>query len=160
MIEGYQKKFLVTVFLLLISAGVAVAQQNLINNGNFEIQTGDFIDYWGVTAWKNQEGTITAERTPGGKSGAWAVRLSASEPDDAKLVQSVPVEPNTLYRLSGWIGVVAPVEGDLGANLSTMETMETTADVKNPKEGWVFRTLYGKTGPDQRNLTVTLRLGG
>ena len=143
--------------LLSLNAAGVWAEENLLQNGSFE-ENGT--DHWRPDTWQQLEGSLTVETVPSGKDGRYAVSMDSSIPEDSKLVQTVKVKPRTLYRLSGWIYVESDITGAKGANLSVLDITDTSQDVKEPGGGWVYRELYGKTGKKQKELSVTLRIGG
>lgn len=63
------------------------------------------------------------DQAPHGGHGA--LRIDAPEANDARLVQTMTVQPHTWYRLSGWIRTVGVTSG-LGANLT----------IEWPGQGW------------------------
>lgn len=144
------------VFFICCVQGIS-AQTNLLANGGFEDGT---LEPWRQDTWQQIDGSLKAALAAPGKEGLTCAVMTSTIPEDSKLVQTVTVKPRTLYRLSGWIRVDEPVNGNKGANLSALEISDTTGDVKDSRGEWVYRELYGKTERNQKELSVTLRLGG
>jgi hypothetical protein len=99
---------------------------NLLLNGGFE--RGDYSrdgspDFWTRDAWIPSTVQFTWEERQA-YQGDRSVKIHAPTANDARWIQSMEVQPNTLYELSGWIKTkgVKPVErvGEGGANLSVM----------------------------------------
>ncbi|WJH34897.1 glycosyltransferase 87 family protein [Paenibacillus sp. CC-CFT747] len=70
------------------------------------------------------------------------------------------MKPNTTYRLSGFLRAEQADPSAKGANLSVIGPLETSADYKDTKGEWQYVELYGRTGPEQNELKVAVRLGG
>ena len=80
--------------------------------------------------------------------------------NDARFAQTVDVEPDTVYRLSGMIRAEGCDEGGVGATLSIEDVFVYTDAVYDTYGGWQYVELYGRTGPEQKKLTVFARVGG
>ena len=91
-------------------------------NGGFE-NGSTMPTVWATDAWASGRTTFTWDSTQP-RSGRWSIKIASNEEDDARWIQSVVVEPNTAYRLSGCIkteNVVHRADGtDAGANLSLL----------------------------------------
>ena len=153
------KKWCCLLLTLLLLAGTALADENLLVNGDFEILDGlGQPSAWFTDAWYTQIG-ITEYTVDEGRSGNAAVVANYS-PNDARFAQAVQVEPNSTYCLSGYIKA-AGIPGDqLGANLSISGVYAFSEMVYETEGEWQYVELYGKTGPSQNTVTVLARLGG
>ena len=78
--------------------------------------------------------------------------------NDARFAQDVSVQPNSLYCLRGMIR--AEAKGGLGANLSIADVYVFSSSVFDTNGEWEEVRLYGRTGKNQREVTVFARLGG
>ena len=111
---------------------------------------------WSTTSWAH----VATESwvSDVSRRGQHSVRISASSPDDAAWVQTVPVLPHTLYRLSGWIktdGV--PSTSSSGANLGFFGTWTHTPGLTGTHRR-TFASVVMDSG-DQNQLTIGARLG-
>jgi len=138
------------------------APLNLLSNGSFEegaySPTESPID-WAWDAW--QPSAIFTWDNTQARTGDKSVKIYAPTSNDARWIQSVDVEPNTLYFLSGWIKTdnvghsSEPV--DAGANLSLFGTWEHSAGVFGSQD-WTQNSILFNSG-DGIQVTVGARLG-
>ena len=80
------------------------------------------------------------------------------EPNDARFVQSVDVNPDSLYCFSGYVR--ANATGGLGANLSVEGIYVFSDSYYDTGDNWQEVRLYGRTGEKQNRVTLYARLGG
>jgi len=107
--------------------------------------------YWqGASAFSVEPGA--------GPQGQAALHILNDQLNDARFAQTVPVEPDSLYCLSGWI--CADVREGRGANLSVEGVYAFSPPLYDTAGQWERVELYGRTGPEQHTLTVFARLGG
>ncbi len=141
---------------------------NLLFNPGFEILGEDGLpEGWDISAYRmgnwDTEFSIDRQFCHGG---AVSVQLVNYESNDARFVQTVDVEPESMYRLSGWISadqISTESSYVYGANLSVIEgslTNTNTAPLLETDGDWVYVETYGETGPDQWEVQVCARLGG
>jgi hypothetical protein len=138
------------------------APLNLLSNGSFEegaySPTESPID-WAWDAW--QPSAIFTWDNTQARTGDKSVKIYAPTSNDARWIQTVDVEPNTLYFLSGWIKTdnvghsSEPV--DSGANLSLFGTWERSAGVFGSQD-WTRNSILFNSG-DGIEVTVGARLG-
>jgi hypothetical protein len=135
---------------------------NLLSNGSFE--EGDYSPiesppYWTWDAW--QPTAIFAWDDTEATTGSKSVKIDAPTPNDARWIQTVDVEPNTWYFLSGWIKTdnVGHTSDfvDAGANLSLFGTYERSAGVFGSQD-WTRNSLLFNSGDDEQ-VTIGARLG-
>jgi hypothetical protein len=138
------------------------APLNLLLNGNFEEGAYSPIEsppYWAWDAW--QPSAIFTWDNTQALTGDKSVKIDAPTPNDARWIQTVDIEPNTWYFLSGWIKTdnvghsSEPV--DAGANLSLYGTWERSAGVFGT-QGWTRNSILFNSGDDIQ-VTVGARLG-
>lgn len=145
--------------LFFRSPGGGGTYDNLIRNGGFEITDDDGMPAdWYTEAWISQGyTTYDLQEGPDGKA-AYILNLF---PNDARFVQTVSVSPDTLYCLHGRIRAdVTAEDGSRGANLS-IENLSVYSECLYDTDGeWQEVSLYGRTGPKQRTVTIFVRLGG
>ena len=134
------------------SSAPKMQEGNLLTNGDFS-QAGDdglpsgwytdaYIHTVGYTDYSMENGVVT---------------IVNHALNDARFAQKVTVQPDSLYCLTGYIR--AQASGGLGANLSVSDVYAFSQSVYDSDE-WQKVTLYGRTGKDQRSVTVFVRLGG
>ena len=151
-------------FVVILSLSIhsrILGQENLIQNGSFETPNENLPAMWETHSWK-QDPNIAKfyGESTGAHLGERYITIENIKPDDSKLIQHVKVKPNTLYKLSCWIKAEGIQENQLGANISALGILETSTNVKDTGGNWQYIELYGKTGPEQKRLSVTARLGG
>ncbi len=137
---------------------------NLILNSSFE--EGDYSPtgtptYWERDAWRFSSDIFNWDDTQS-RTGDKSVKIDAQVINDARWLQTVDVEPNSWYFLSGWIKTenvahAAPGEVDAGANLMLFGTWERSAGVFGTKD-WTRNSLIIKSG-DEPQVTIGGRLG-
>jgi len=152
--------------LLLAAIPVSAAwaagdDANVALNGSFEELGGDGPADW--TRDVHVAGEATSRLTVGegdAHSGSRFVTIESFRPNDAKWTQTVAVKPDTLYKLSCWIRVERAGSAQaVGANVSVLGVVATSPDLRSAGD-WRRVELVGRTGADQRQLTVAVRLGG
>ncbi|MBQ8159628.1 MAG: phospholipid carrier-dependent glycosyltransferase [Clostridia bacterium] len=153
--------------LLLLSclfpfSGTARGEEtNLLVNPGFEdVDAQGWPRGWYKEAWFTSEGyTVfdTAEEAHGGSLSASIHNLADN---DARFAQTVRVEPNTLYRLDGWILAEDIPDAGWGANLSVEGLYASTEGLFDTDGEWQYVCMWGETDEDQTQVTVYVRLGG
>ena len=162
-----KRKCILTIFilltLLLFSMPAACEEEkgNLLYNGSFEKTDDEGLPAgWFTDAYLMDPGyslyTVT-EGMDGEGSKAATVRNTAK--NDARFAQTVQVEPDSLYCLSGYIRAEDIQDGH-GANLSVEGVYAFSEKVYDTDGEWKYIEYYGFTGPDQYYLTVFARVGG
>jgi len=146
----------------------AATSSNLLINGSFE--DGNYAPdaapaAWTQDAWNWSASTFTWDDTQA-HDGDRSIRITNDDLNDARWTQMVMVEPNTDYRLSGWIrteNVTHTQESiDAGANLSVFDSPEfriwTYVGELFGTNDWTYVSLVFNTG-DVTELTIAARLG-
>ncbi len=134
----------------------AKADSPLLYNGDFSITSQEqaLPAGWYFEAW-----TDDGETTTFGISGEEAaVYLNSAWENDARICQTVAVEPNTCYRIS-CEAKSASVQGGTGAAITVLDTFASSQQLFGDSE-WETLALTGVTGPEQTELVVALRIGG
>ena len=145
---------------LVLCLGAALAEaDNLILNGGFDAADGDVPDGWRKDMWLTDVGVSLLSVDADGYDGA-CVTVENVDANDARFAQTVKVVPNAVYRLSGMIRAEGCDEDGYGATLSIQDLFVYTDGVYDTGGEWVAVELYGRTGHDQRELTVFARVGG
>jgi hypothetical protein len=133
---------------------------NLVQNSNFSI--GLPVN-WTRDAFKYSDNLFSWDQN----SKQVRVSVPAGSPNDARWVQTVPVEANTDYVLSGYIRT-KDVEHSTeivqaGANLSILDDLPGTGffTFSEPlfgNHGWTYRELRFNTGSNTQ-IRIALRVG-
>ncbi len=148
------------VALLVIGAGVALADENLVLNGGFEDSSdGLNPDNWFRDMWYTSGGISDLGIEDSGVDGTKCVRVENLSENDARFAQVIEVEPNTCYRITGKIRAEDIDEGSAGASLSIKDTFVGTDYVYDTAGNWTEVSLVGMTAGDQASLTVLCRVG-
>ncbi|BBI34061.1 phospholipid carrier-dependent glycosyltransferase [Cohnella abietis] len=136
-------------------------EANIVLNGGFEEVIGDEPANWTKDAYLvGDEYSLMKVVEGDARTGSRYVTIENIQPNDAKWTQTVSVKPDTLYKLSGWVRVAQADEGATGANISVLGIGTTSLDLRTPSESWELLELVGRTGAEQEQITVAVRLGG
>ena len=131
----------------------------LLLNGSFE-EGNTMPASWTTDAWASGPTSFTWDSTQA-RSGLKSIKIASSEENDARWIQSVVVQPNMDYRLSGCIkteNVAHRADGvDAGANLSLMGGWTRTPGVFGTS-GWICTNLVFNSGAESQ-VTIAARLG-
>ncbi len=147
--------------LLMLTSFGALAEENLLKNGGFELLNASGLPAeWTTEAYITQQGYTQYSVTGGAREGQNAVLVENFGSNDARFAQIVSVEPDTVYKLSGFVRTENIPDAGMGANLSIADVYVFSDGVYGTEAGWQALTLYGRTGPDQNTITVYARLGG
>ncbi|QUC68008.1 phospholipid carrier-dependent glycosyltransferase [Aristaeella hokkaidonensis] len=143
----------------LVPAGVAEGE-NLLQNADFsKLDSEGMPEYWYTDAYYLDAGYTVFGVSEGDAGHEHIITIQNIAENDARFAQAVEVEPDSLYKFSGYIRA-SGVEGGLGANLS-IEGIYAFSDKVYDTEGeWEYIEYYGETGPDQDYIVVFARLGG
>jgi len=151
-----------------IRSGLTLQRQipvDLLFNGGFE-EGNTLPVLWSQDAWTASYSTFTWD-TAQKHSGAKSVKIDNTTANDARWIQTVYVQQNSNYRLSGWVKTdnVAHISGDswddAGANLSIIDGSGNHI-YSSPKlfgsNPWTYVTLELNTGSHSQ-IDVASRLG-
>ncbi len=145
--------------IVLFAAMPVLAQdgENLLYNSDFSETSEDqnLPSGWYYEAWFPEASAAYFEQD--GNSGRYVV-IENLEPNDARVSQLVAVEPDTYYRITCEI-LANGIEGDAGATVSVTDTYASSEPVYLT-DGFTNVELVGRTGPEQTELVLSLRVGG
>ena len=153
--------FLTAFLLVLFLASACEAEgENLLENADFsQLDSDGMPEYWYTDAYYLDAGYTVFGVAEGDSGHEHIITIQNIAENDARFAQAVEVEPNSLYKFSGYVRA-SGVEGGLGANLS-IEGIYAFSDKVYDTEGeWEYIEYYGETGPDQDYIVVLARLGG
>jgi len=154
------KLLIILLLIFCFKVNVQAENSNLIKNGDFESATRSAASNWSSSVWDEKSGQfeITSDETVK-HSGQKSMMLKTLFPTDIRLKQELDVKPNSLYKLTAWVKTQDIGSENKGANISADGIVYTSADLKGSND-WNQLELYGKTGKNQKKLTVTVGLGG
>ena len=156
------RRALFILILLLLSAVIlyAEAEENLIENGDFKAVDGDGLpEGWYTDAYVLDTGYTVFSVKQGDRDHSTVAEINNIGNNDARFAQTVPVEPDSLYCLSGYIKA-ENIRGGHGANLSVEGVYAFSEKCYDTDGQWKYIEYYGETGPEQDYITVFARVGG
>lgn len=146
---------LLALLLILLAPGLVHAQ-NLVRNGGFLEGDGDQPAAWTTEQWSPTLGTTFGWEK--GLTGLGNAIIRNPVGNDARWVQSVRVQPETWYRLSGSVRAIGVTAG-YGASLGVMGGFEQAREIKGADSGWQQVSMWYKTKAGQNEITIACRLG-
>jgi hypothetical protein len=140
-------------------AGAAASNQ--LPNGSFEEASSDANAPNGWTRQAFAPGASLTWETDTAHDGLRSARIGNPTPNDAAWTQTVTLEPDRNYLLSGWIKTenIAHVTGgvDAGANLCLWGTWQRTAALTGTND-WTYVRMIFNSGPTGI-VTICGRIG-
>ena len=109
---------------------------------------------WHKQAWYEGDAYGSIEN----RDGVVHISASGDEGNDIRLCRTMNVDKNSYYRISCAVKT-ADVYGGAGANISIDGSLAASDGVYGQTD-WQTVELIGKTGKDQTELTVCVRVGG
>ncbi|WP_410770796.1 phospholipid carrier-dependent glycosyltransferase [Fontibacillus sp. BL9] len=148
--------------LALLPAGALHADgENVLQNAGFETISTDAPDLWNRDVWLLTEGAsylgIAQDQAHSGNASAVVENI---QPNHAKWVQQANVNPETHYLISGWVQVAEMGSGEVGATIFPLGVGGMFPHLSEPGEEWKQLQFYGRTGPEQHELTIAAGIGG
>ena len=153
---------LLIIFFSLICISVS-GSENLVKNGGFEEISGGMPLYWQPDGWKmDPADTRFYTGTESPHSGKYYAGIENKQSNDARFIQVIPVEPNTVYKLSCWIRAKAYDPTRTAASVSVLQGnfSESSESLRDTGGNWYYTDLYVRTYSSERDLRVCIRLGG
>ncbi len=140
--------------LLAQDSGVAV---NLLPNPSFEETAPGGVRGWKSRAWQGEE-IARWSVASAGRSGKQCLSIGSEQGADAAWSTTVTAQPNTFYRLSGWIKTKG-LRGAVGAllNIQNMQHVRTSR-VTGTKDWTRVSTIF-RTG-EKTELEINCLFGG
>ena len=158
------RKWLCALRALLFTLSLAAAlaeEENLLKNGDFSEVDGDVPAGWRRDMWLTDVGVSLLTVDADGAQGNCATVTNVDE-NDARFAQTVKVEPNAIYRLSGLIRAEGCNPDGYGATLSIADLFIYSDGVYDTAGDWKYvkKYLAGHT-PFLTKCAVRIReLGG
>ncbi|MGE5550960.1 MAG: carbohydrate binding domain-containing protein [Bacteroidota bacterium] len=151
--------FLILALALALAVGLTAAvgaEENLLLNGGFEEPNGDIPMSWAIDYW--QATSTYAMSSAKAHSGKYSLEIKSDTANDARMIQTVGVSPDTFYRLSGWIAVKNVAAGKVGANLCVMGQYNYSTPIEGTAD-WTYAELNFRTHSSQDRVVIGARLG-
>lgn len=154
-----QRWFILVCLLALLAMGIPAAAKpsNLLKNSDFE-STENLTQpkHWQLDCWlPGASAGLTQSKVYDGK---YALVLQSDFANDCRMIQTVKVKGNQVYRFSGWVATEGVPEGQYGANLCVMGEFVRSEGV-NATTDWRPLELVFRTYPGQKEVTLGVRLG-
>ena len=116
---------------------------NLLPNSSFEQGGTGGVPGWKSRAWSGEDAARWTVDAPG-RSGRQCLSIGSEQGTDAAWTATVTVQPNTFYRLSGWLKT-RNIRGAVGAllniqNMQHVRTPRVTGSAEWTRVSTVFRT--------------------
>ena len=145
--------------LMLIPFG-AQAEENMLVNGDFaSLDESGWPAGWAKDAWLRDEGVTYWSVSDDGPEGRACAQIENVASNDARFIQEVAVEPETVYHLSALVRAEGIPEDAGGAGLSVLQSYADFPQVWDTDGEFVLVESWIKTDMDQRSLVVAARLG-
>ena len=131
---------LVFLFVFGLSVVSFADEGNLLLNGGFEaVSSSGMPENWHTNAYRSQAGysrmTVTEEKA---HTGLRSVVVENASSNDARFVYTVQVEPETLYRLSGYVLVESMQETGNGANFAVEDIYSFSEGLFDTNGEWEY----------------------
>ena len=158
------KKILLLILTVLLSGvipGVAEpAEKNLIQNGSFENVRRVLPDKWFAPGYgRDKEHIKFYVEKNGAPAGNNYLTMEVKKANEARLIQFVKVQPGSVYKFSCQIKAQGIGTKGRGANFGVLHLPDITVDVYDTGGKWRRVEFYGRTGPEQREISAVVRLG-
>ena len=155
---------LIIVLLMLTAPAAQADEENLILNPDFsKLDETGLPEFWYTDAYEQEAGFTYYRSSADDPEHPHAVMIQNISANDARFAQTVPVDAESYYILSGYIRT-EDVEGGHGANLSFGDVYVFNNQQYKPlydtNGQWKYVEYYGVTGPDQVAADIYARLGG
>ncbi len=153
-------------FGLLFSAmllGTACADEsNVLQNGGFEnVGASGVPDGWYTVSYRDTaSNTLFSVSDEEAHSGTYSAKIVNANLNDARFVTVVSVEPESMYRVSGYILVKEMDDVGNGANFALEEIYAASESVFDSDGEWQYVEWYGETDTDQTQIELGVRVGG
>jgi len=158
---GFLKAVLASFQPATDQAATTTAPANLIRNSSFEQVTGERPNGWRPVT-HNGSGQLTLADT--GRSGTRSIRITSEDGGDLSWAVTARVQPNTDYRLTGWIKTQGLEKrgNALGALLNVHELQDPVGGATKPVTGdndWTQVMLDFNSG-QMTQVTINALFGG
>ena len=149
--------FLTLLVALACLVPALAGAQSLVRNGAFTEADGDRPASWQTDQWSPTLGTTFEWLVP--TTGVGVVVIRNPVGNDGRWTQTVRVQPETWYRLSGSLRAIGVTGPGFGASLGIMGGFEQSRELKGEDTGWQQVSMWFKTKAAQNEVVVACRLG-
>ena len=156
---------LIIATLLFCSCGKNANQPmnvELIKNGSFEAEVGTSVSDWVIDRYSvdapiEYYKVVADDTAPEGNN---VIMINSPEFNDARFIQTVPVAPDSYYRLSARVKTenIEARSATSGANICFLQT-HCKSEYITADTDWTEVVIFGKTDSKMTEATVALRLG-
>lgn len=152
---------LILLMSLLWPIAVCNASSNMVKNGGFEEIKGDKPNGWIREAWEKEEGITQyfIDRNEA-HSGAFSAVIHNVGENHARLIQSVEVQGEKKYRISGYIKAEGLNANATGAHLYVEGVAVSYPELHETNGQWRYLEFYGETEKKQTEIKVGASVGG
>ena len=157
------KKLLFGFLIAFLLLGTAWADgDNLLQNGGFEdISASGLPDGWYTVSYRDADSNTLFEITDEeAHSGTHSAKIVNANLNDARYVTLVNVEPESMYRVSGYILVKGMEDVGNGANFALESIYSASESVFDTDGQWQYVEWYGETDSNQAQIELGVRVGG
>ncbi len=130
---------------------------NRLPNASFEEQTDQGVKGWTSRAWSHAE-HCQWRVASSGRTGTYCLSIRSEAGTDAAWSTTVSLQPNTFYRLSGWIKT-ENVRGAVGALLNIQNMQQVRTPPVTGTNGWTQIATIFRTG-ETTEVEVNCLFGG
>ncbi|WP_150271926.1 glycosyltransferase family 39 protein [Paenibacillus tepidiphilus] len=163
MIKRTQGLAVIAIILLLfmLPAANVFADGNLLQNPGFEEGESGAPLGWTKDEWIAGENSgLLSVQSEEVHSGSKAAVIENLEPNHLKWVQTVAVDPEAYYKISGYIKVANTAGSGLGANIFPVGVGGGYPAVADTGGDWQYVEYYGQAGKEQKEAGIGVALGG
>ncbi|MFH1513439.1 MAG: phospholipid carrier-dependent glycosyltransferase [Bacillota bacterium] len=157
------KKLLFGCLIAALLLGAAAAEgDSLLQNGGFESVTASGMpDGWYTVSYRDMDSNTLFEITDEeAHTGTHSAKIVNANLNDARFVTVVNVEPESMYRVSGYILVKEMSDVGNGANFALENLYTMSESVFETGGEWRYVEWYGETDADQTSVELGVRVGG
>jgi hypothetical protein len=151
---------LIITTLLLLNLTTLYAEDNLIRNSSFERLINEMLpSNWRTQSWVPD--TTVAHfgvDVDNFYSGSYSVFINNGLENHSYYIQTVKVQENTFYKISGWIKTENVGAQSEGAGISLIDYFDVGGNLRGTND-WQFAELYVTTGPGVSSIEVMLQIG-
>lgn len=142
---------------LFTNSFTLAAPSDFIQNGGFEqLDPSAKAESWYIDYWNPGSRLVLTDQKA--RTGKYAAFLESTKNNDIRLVQTIPVKPETVYRFSGWVATENVSQGGTGAALCVLGGFIHSNGVTGTSD-WVPMELVFRTHQSQREVMLGVRLG-
>lgn len=130
----------------------------LLKNPGFERGLVNKPADWQVECWQDDKALCEYTLHSAARSGRHSAMIRHNGTADSRWVQEVKVEPDTTYRLAGWVKTVGVGPAGTGAFLQIAGAALRTRVLRGDND-WTLLEVTGRTPEDTAQVKIECRLG-